>query len=190
MLSLICWYSWLLFFLLCDCRNESYQEDLWRKSFEYLKDHLSPETVEKYGPTQEPTTTEQVTEVEGEMTATDTAAVETGTAGETTTEQATEGQGVTATEQTPGEEDTTVKQTNDAREGETALTDRAVVDTGGEKDTTAEQMTGEEGGTTTAGTADGEDTTKVETAEKEGETTAADAAAVETGNTKEDKANN
>lgn len=31
-------------------RNERYQEELWRISFNYLKDHLSPETVEKYGP--------------------------------------------------------------------------------------------------------------------------------------------
>jgi hypothetical protein len=23
---------------------------MWKKSFEFLKDHLSPETVEKYGP--------------------------------------------------------------------------------------------------------------------------------------------
>ena len=32
------------------CRNEEYQEDLWRRSLEFLKEHLSPETVEKYGP--------------------------------------------------------------------------------------------------------------------------------------------
>ncbi len=32
------------------CRNEQFQEQLWRKSFEFMKDHLSPETVDKYGP--------------------------------------------------------------------------------------------------------------------------------------------
>ena len=35
-------------------RNEEYQEVLWRMSFDYLKDHLSPEAVEKYGPKPEP----------------------------------------------------------------------------------------------------------------------------------------
>ena len=35
------------------CRNEEYQEDLWRRSFEFLKEHLSPETVQKYCPQQE-----------------------------------------------------------------------------------------------------------------------------------------
>ena len=35
-------------------RNEQYQEELWKRSFEFLKDHLSPETVEKYGPPSEP----------------------------------------------------------------------------------------------------------------------------------------
>jgi hypothetical protein len=35
-------------------RNEQYQEELWRMSFVHLKDHLSPETVEKYGPKPEP----------------------------------------------------------------------------------------------------------------------------------------
>ena len=31
-------------------RNEEFQEELWRKSVEFLKDHLSPETMEKFGP--------------------------------------------------------------------------------------------------------------------------------------------
>ena len=31
-------------------RNEQFQEDMWRRSFEFLKDHLSAETKEKYGP--------------------------------------------------------------------------------------------------------------------------------------------
>ena len=35
--------------MLC-CRNEGFQEELWKRSFEFLKDHLSPEIVEKYGP--------------------------------------------------------------------------------------------------------------------------------------------
>ncbi len=26
---------------------------MWKKTFEYLKDHLSPETIEKYGPREE-----------------------------------------------------------------------------------------------------------------------------------------
>ena len=41
----------ILFLLL---RNEQYQEELWKRSFEFLKDHLSPETVEKYGSPSEP----------------------------------------------------------------------------------------------------------------------------------------
>ena len=31
-------------------RNEQFQEELWKRSFEFLKDHLSPETVDKYSP--------------------------------------------------------------------------------------------------------------------------------------------
>lgn len=31
-------------------RNEEYQEDLWQRSFEFLKEHLSPEIMGKYGP--------------------------------------------------------------------------------------------------------------------------------------------
>ena len=38
-------------------RNEQFQEELWKRSFEFLKDHLSPETVEKYGPLPEPAET-------------------------------------------------------------------------------------------------------------------------------------
>ena len=30
-------------------RNESFQEELWKRSIEFLKDHLSPEILEKYG---------------------------------------------------------------------------------------------------------------------------------------------
>ena len=29
-----------------------FQEQLWEKSFEFLKDHLSPHTIENYGPVQ------------------------------------------------------------------------------------------------------------------------------------------
>ena len=36
-------------------RDEKNQEEMWKKSFEFLKDHLSPETVEKYGPLPENT---------------------------------------------------------------------------------------------------------------------------------------
>ena len=31
-------------------RNEEYQEALWQRSFEFLKEQLSPGTGEKYGP--------------------------------------------------------------------------------------------------------------------------------------------
>ena len=31
-------------------RDEKNQEDMWKRSFEFLKDHLSPEIMEKYGP--------------------------------------------------------------------------------------------------------------------------------------------
>ncbi len=31
-------------------RNERFQEDLWKQSFEILKDHLLLDTIEKYGP--------------------------------------------------------------------------------------------------------------------------------------------
>ena len=33
-------------------RNEVYQEQLWEKSFEFFKDHLSLHTIENYGPVQ------------------------------------------------------------------------------------------------------------------------------------------
>ena len=33
-----------------DYRNEEYQEDLWQRSFEFMKEHLSPEIMERYGP--------------------------------------------------------------------------------------------------------------------------------------------
>ena len=100
------------------CRNESYQEDLWGRSFEYLRDHLSPETVEKYGPTQEPTTTEQATEVEGEMTA--TAIVENSGEGETITEQAPG---------TGGDVETTAEQEIEGEGGETTATDTVAAET-------------------------------------------------------------
>ena len=40
-------------YLLCLCtyRNEQYQEELWKRSIAILRDHLSPEVLEKYGPT-------------------------------------------------------------------------------------------------------------------------------------------
>ena len=49
-------------------RNEHYQEELWKRSFEFLKDHLSPETIEKYGPPPEPAGTNEAvaTEKNGE----------------------------------------------------------------------------------------------------------------------------
>ncbi len=31
------------------CRNEAYQEELWRRSVEALREHLSPEILDKYG---------------------------------------------------------------------------------------------------------------------------------------------
>ena len=63
-------------------RNEVYQEEMWSKTIEFLKDHLSPETVEKYGPPPEPA------EVPGRK-------VEDGVASEGETES---GEVVTATE--------------------------------------------------------------------------------------------
>ena len=42
--SIYCWFGFTCI------RNEQYQDELWKISFDYLKDHLSPETVEKYGP--------------------------------------------------------------------------------------------------------------------------------------------
>ena len=50
-------------------RNEEYQEDLWRRSFEYLQDHLSSETVQKYCPRTE--TQEQVAATEHIQTKTE-----------------------------------------------------------------------------------------------------------------------
>ena len=32
-------------------RDEHFQEELWRISIDMVKDHLSPETLEKYSPT-------------------------------------------------------------------------------------------------------------------------------------------
>ena len=56
-------------------RNEEYQGDLWRQSFDFLKDHLSPEIMEKYGPPdQEPAGTdsgEQYQDKQNEPGATD-----------------------------------------------------------------------------------------------------------------------
>ena len=45
-------------------RNEQFQEELWKRSFEFLKDHLSPETVEKYSPP--PNTPTASTQVQNE----------------------------------------------------------------------------------------------------------------------------
>lgn len=64
-------------------RNEQFQEELWKRSFEFLKDHLSPETVEKYGPPPEPaetgeTTTQGVVDGGEEATKADTAAAAVG----------------------------------------------------------------------------------------------------------------
>ena len=43
-------------------RNEQFQEELWKRSFEFLKDHLSPETMEKYAPPPSPVTPTAMTE--------------------------------------------------------------------------------------------------------------------------------
>ena len=37
-------------------RNEQYLEELWRRSVDALRDHLSPEILEKYGPSLSPST--------------------------------------------------------------------------------------------------------------------------------------
>ena len=146
---------------------------MWRRSFEYLKDHLSQETVEKYGPTQEPTTTEQATEGKGEMTATDTAIVENSGVGETTPEVKANGEGET----TPTDEVATKTGGEHATPEET---------TSGDIDTIKEQKINGDGDKTVTGTATtetgGEDTshTTGETTERE-EVTAIVTAAIETG---------
>ena len=38
-------------------RNEQYQEELWRRSIDALRDHLSPEILDKYGSTLSPPVT-------------------------------------------------------------------------------------------------------------------------------------
>ncbi len=37
-------------FILTFLRNEDFQEQLWKKTFDYLKEYLSPEVFSKYGP--------------------------------------------------------------------------------------------------------------------------------------------
>ena len=56
-------------------RNEVFQEQMWKKSFEMIKDHLSAETVEKYGPKadDEPATSQE----EGIPDTTDTTKIST-----------------------------------------------------------------------------------------------------------------
>ena len=46
-----------------------WQEDLWRRSFEFLKEHLSPETIEKYCPPQEQERSEAEAGDKGQETA-------------------------------------------------------------------------------------------------------------------------
>ncbi len=66
---------------MCTCRNEAYQEDMWAKTIGFLKDHLSPDVMEKYGsPQQSP------------------AAIE--VKGQEVSGAATEGAGVTSTGET------------------------------------------------------------------------------------------
>ena len=48
------------------CRNEAYQEDMWSRTIGFLKDHLSPDALEKYGPLPEAAAThDQPVEVTG-----------------------------------------------------------------------------------------------------------------------------
>ena len=47
-------------------RNESFQEELWKRSIEFLKDHLSPEILEKYGHKLEQENTEDQTASQNE----------------------------------------------------------------------------------------------------------------------------
>ena len=55
-----------------NCRNEIFQEQMWTKTFESLKDYLSPETMEKYGPAtkSEVATDNQVNDQEGDVVVT------------------------------------------------------------------------------------------------------------------------
>ncbi len=58
--------------LTCYCnthRNEGFQEELWKQSFEFLKDHLSPDTIEKCGPKVGDRTAGEEPEAGGEATA-------------------------------------------------------------------------------------------------------------------------
>ena len=48
------------------CRNEAFQEQMWKKTFEFLKDHLSPDAYEKYGPKPEEEPTQSATEGKGD----------------------------------------------------------------------------------------------------------------------------
>ncbi|XP_064396433.1 retinol dehydrogenase 12-like [Halichondria panicea] len=57
-----------------DARNETYQEELWRRSVKALRDHLSPEILEKYGAPPSPTPLLDLDETEkGKEIATTTA---------------------------------------------------------------------------------------------------------------------
>ena len=76
------------------CRNEQYQEELWKRSIAILRDHLSPEVLEKYGP---PVSTEKKEE---EGTAEPEEGVE-------SKEGEKEGEGVTVVSEEPGQQKAT-----------------------------------------------------------------------------------
>ena len=73
------------------CRNEAYQEDMWSRTIDFLKDHLSPDALEKYGSLPERAAThDQPVEVTGrEEGATETSNGETVEIGETVETQET-----------------------------------------------------------------------------------------------------
>lgn len=83
-------------------RNEQFQEELWKRSFEFLKDHLSPETVEKYGPLPPPPSTDIPTATT-EETSTQAQKEPQDAAGEASKEVTTR-ETVTAANEAPSEE--------------------------------------------------------------------------------------
>ena len=94
--------------MLCVYRNEQYQEELWRRSIDYLREHLSPEILEKYGgtQTQPETTTEPSTAATQETEHTESTARQETEPTESTTTQETEPTESTATQETEPTEST------------------------------------------------------------------------------------
>ena len=91
-----------LYVIIC-CRNEQYQEELWRRSIDYLREHLSPEILEKYGgtQTQPETTTEPSPAATQETEHTESTATQETEPTESTATQETEPTESTATQVEP-----------------------------------------------------------------------------------------